>query len=194
MTVSVQYAYLAMTLAEELDIRSLRGIASLEVMQKTVVTRRTKVDDLMSPSTSILTSEVGSNALEGDVNGEGGLVLTSAQQLRLLSGYYRLTRTWERVRSAPPSFDHTPSCGANWHQQGCTQSWLDFWKDKTKADSVLSIGPADIVSRLKQVQKEYDKWGSAPYMHHECRNSARKVIQEVIKKVEEALPDFFSDD
>ncbi|KAF8214919.1 hypothetical protein K438DRAFT_1705372 [Mycena galopus ATCC 62051] len=181
MSSSLQYAYLAMTLADELDLRALRGAAYLEVMQKAVVVKRTKVDAIRrKPATAV-------------VGPEGRLVVNRPQQLRLLSGYYRLTRTWERLRTTPPHFDHAPSCGATWHQHGCTQSWLEFWKEKTRSDAVLALGLADVLGRLKQVQRDYDRWGSATYMHHDCRMAAKRSIGEVLRNVEEALPDYFSE-
>jgi hypothetical protein len=197
MSSSLQYAYLAMTLADELDLRVLRGTAYLEVMQKAVVVRRTKIDTLLNPpAQSQGESDSSSNTAgdqEGDIDDKGRLVITKSQQLRLLSGYYRLTGTWERLRMTPPHFDHAMSCGAIWHQHGCTQSWLEFWKEKTRTDAVLSLGLADVLGRLKQVQKDYDRWGSATYMHHDCRMAARRSILDVIKTIEDALPDFFSE-
>ncbi|KAJ7758087.1 hypothetical protein DFH07DRAFT_741785 [Mycena maculata] len=207
MSSSLQYAYLAMTLADELDLRALRGAAYLEVMQKAVVVKRAKVDPIKpkpapvaGPSTGTGAgplpadpSDAASEASEGDVDEEGRLVVNRAQQLRLLSGYYRLTGTWERLRTTPPHFDHAPSCGATWHQHGCTQSWLEFWKDKTRSDAVLVLGLADVLGRLRQVQRDYDRWGSATYMHHDCRMAAKRSITEVIKTVEDALPDYFSE-
>ncbi|KAJ7069520.1 hypothetical protein C8F01DRAFT_1113027 [Mycena amicta] len=205
MSSSLQYAYLAMTLADELDLRVLRGAAYLEVMQKAVVVKRTKVDPIKRKAT--LPTPPGSAAPapippsqdnpaepnEGDLDDEGRLVITRAQQLRLLSGYYRLTKTWERLRITPPHFDHAPSCSATWHQHGCTQSWLEFWKDKTRGDAVLCLGLADVLGRLKQVQRDYDRWGSATYMHHDCRLAAKRSITDVLKSVEDALPDYFSE-
>ncbi|KAJ7914829.1 hypothetical protein B0H13DRAFT_2001280 [Mycena leptocephala] len=208
MSSSLQYAYLAMTLADELDLRALRGAAYLEVMQKAVVVKRAKVDPIKrkpaaaavaGPSTSTgaapadTAADTGTETSEGDVDEEGRLVVNRAQQLRLLSGYYRLTGTWERLRTTPPHFDHAPSCGATWHQHGCTQSWLEFWKDKTRSDAVLALGLADVLGRLKQVQRDYDRWGSATYMHHDCRMAAKRSIIDVLKTVEEALPDYFSE-
>ncbi|KXN86490.1 hypothetical protein AN958_10004 [Leucoagaricus sp. SymC.cos] len=167
---SVQYAYLAMTLADELGLRTLRGVAYLEVMQRAVIVR--------SPQ---------------DTEDKKRMSLTPQQQLRLLAGYYRLTETWEELRRTPPHFDHAVSCGATWHQHGCTQSWLEFWKEKSRGDVLLNLGLADVIGRLKQISKEYDRWGSATYMHHDCRQAARRSINEVIKRVEDALPDYFSD-
>ncbi|KAI3618218.1 hypothetical protein WG66_005777 [Moniliophthora roreri] len=175
---SLQYAYLAMTLADELDLRTLRGAAYLEVMQRATVVRR------------------GGTALavpnQGELDDEGRLVISPAQQLRLLTGYWHLTRAWERIRVSPPHFVHATACGATWHQHGC--SWVEFWKDKTKGDAVLLLGLADVMGRLRQVQKDYDRWGSATYMHHDCRVAARRSIAELIKQVEEKLPDYFSDE
>ncbi|KAG7088147.1 hypothetical protein E1B28_012169 [Marasmius oreades] len=177
---SLQYAYLAMTLADDLDLRALRGAAYMEIMQKSTVVRR-------GGSTQAVPNE-------GELDDDGRLVISAAQQLRLLTGYWHLTRTWERLRVSPPHFVHASSCGATWHQHGCTQSWVEFWKDKTKHDAVLSLGLADVTGRLKQVQKDYDRWGSATYMHHDCRMAARRSIAELIRRVEEKLPDYFSDE
>ncbi|KAF7319912.1 BTB domain-containing protein [Mycena kentingensis (nom. inval.)] len=205
MSSSLQYAYLAMTLADELDLRVLRGAAYLEVMQKAVVVKRTKMDPLKrkAPVSPPLAPGVAGPApppaqqdtemTEGDVDDQGRLVVTRTQQLRLLSGYYRLTRTWERLRITPPHFDHSSACTATWHSHGCLQSWLEFWKDKTRSDAVLAMGLADVLGRLKQVQRDYDRWGSATYMHHDCRMAAKRSIQDVLRSVEEALPDFFSE-
>lgn len=98
MSSSLQYAYLAMTLADELDLRALRGAAYLEVMQKAVVVKRVTTIEPQNtgPSTAsnAVSGAVGATAKEGDVDGDGRLVITPAQQLRLLSGYYRLTGTY----------------------------------------------------------------------------------------------------
>lgn len=205
MSSSLQYAYLAMTLADELGLKTLRGVAYLEVMHKAVVVKRTKVDviakqqaapqgeSVVSVAPAANNSSGTTGDQEGDIDEKGRLIVNRAQQLRLLSGYYRLTGTWERLRLAPPPFEHAASCSATWHQHGCAQSWLEFWKEKTRSDNVLAMGLADVLGRLRQVQKDYDRWGSATYMHHDCRMAARKSILEVIKSVEDALPDYFSD-
>jgi len=203
MTSSVQYAYLAMKLADELDLRTLRGAAYLEVMQKAVVVKKVRVDVLKPSNVSNLVPgdatgtglpvQDNANAAEGTVDNEGRLIITRAQQLRLLAGYYRLTSTWDQLRLTPLHFEHSHSCGATWHQQGCTQSWLEFWKEKTRSDSVMNLGLADVLGRLKLVQKDYDRWGSATYMHHDCRMNAKKAIGDVIKRVEDALPDYFAE-
>lgn len=198
MTSSVQYAYLAMTLSDELNLRSLRGAAYLEVMQKATVVKKTSLDSILH-STSVASSGVADpastsdNTPEGSLDASGRLVITRAQQLRLLSGYYRLTSTWDKLRLNPLTFEHSHTCGATWHQQGCMQSWLEFWKEKTKSDSVMNLGLADVIGRLKLVQKDYDRWGSATYMHHDCRINAKKAITDTIRRVEEALPDFFAE-
>jgi hypothetical protein len=201
MTSSVQYAYLAMTLSDELNLRSLRGAAYLEVMQKATVVKKTSLDSVLHPPSSTAstsanaadTASTSDNTSEGSLDTSGRLVITRAQQLRLLAGYYRLTSTWDKLRLTPLAFEHSHTCGATWHQQGCMQSWLEFWKEKTKSDSVMNLGLADVIGRLKLVQKEYDRWGSATYMHHDCRINAKKAITDTIRRVEEALPDYFAE-
>ncbi|KAF8466531.1 hypothetical protein DFH94DRAFT_780310 [Russula ochroleuca] len=177
MVASPQNAYMAMTLADELDLRVLRGAAYLEVMQKAVAIVR----------------QPGSGHVEGEVDADGRLVVSATQQMRLLSGYYRLTMAWEQLRTVPPNFDHAPSCGVNWHQSGCMQSWQEFWREKSKSETVLALGLADVLGRLRAVLKEFDKWGSATYMHHDCRMLARRAINEKLKAAQDALPDLFSD-
>jgi len=181
MSVSLHFSYLAMSLADELDLRDLRGLAYLEVLQRSVFICGHDED--------------GNVLMEGDVHetadGLDRLVVSPAQQLRLLSGYHRLSRAWERLRAVPIPFEHAPSCGTTWHQHGCTQSWSEFWKEKTRADGVLSLGAANVIGRLQVILKEFDKWGSATYMHHDCKSMARRAIQDTIKRTNEALPDYF---
>ena len=50
---------------------------------------------------------------------------------------------------------------------------------------------SDFLGRLRGISKEFDRWGSATYMHHDCRVIAKRAIQEKIKHVEDSLPDFF---
>ncbi|EDR13128.1 uncharacterized protein LACBIDRAFT_322584 [Laccaria bicolor S238N-H82] len=197
MTSSLQYAYLAMTLADELDIRALKGAAYLEIMQKATVVTAVGVD-LTKPTPGfggLGASNTSTFSSTTPVRKEPRLLITPSQQLRLLSGYYRLTRIWESLRTTPPPFEHAPSCGATWHQHGCNQSWVEFWKDKTRGDVVLGKGLADVLGRLKVIQKDYDRLGSstATYMHHDCRIAARRSIAECIRKIEEALPDLFGE-
>ena len=198
---SVQYAYLAMTLADELGLRTLRGVAYLEVMQKAVIVRSPSIDIMHNaPGTSQPSLVSDGNTLPGndnqslsDVEDKKRISLTSQQQLRLLAGYYRLTETWEELRRTPPHFEHALSCGATWHQHGCAQSWSEFWKEKTRGDALLNLGLTDVIGRLKQISKEHDRWGTVMYMHHECRQAARRSINEIINRVEDSLPDYFSD-
>ena len=68
---------------------------------------------------------------------------------------------------------------------------LKFWKEKTKSDAVLALGLADVLDRLRTVYKDFVRWGSATYMHQDCKINVRKAIQEKIKAVEDALPDYF---
>jgi hypothetical protein len=202
MSASVQYAYLAMTLSDELGLRTLRGASYLEVMQKAVVVRKvdvvktsTQVSTAASSAntSSLIQTQASTSSEEGTLDPSGRLIITQEQQLRLLSGYYRLTSFWDKLRLTPPQLEHSQSCGATWHQQGCMQSWLEFWKEKTRSDAVMGLGLADVIGRMKLLQKDYDRWGSATCMHVDCRNNAKKAIGDIIKKVEDALPDFFEE-
>lgn len=183
MSGSLHYSYLAMTLADEFNLRDLRGAAYLGVMQTSV---------FVCPGAGI-----GHTYVEGDIQetseGPQRLVVSPLQQLRLLSGYHRLSKAWDKLRAVPPQFEHAPSCGATWHQHGCTQSWTDFWKEKTRSEGVLSLGSANVLGRLGIIIKEFDKWGSATYMHHDCKSAARRSIHEKVKQIQQALPDYFTE-
>ncbi|KAI0040828.1 hypothetical protein FA95DRAFT_1549397 [Auriscalpium vulgare] len=181
MTGSIQNAYVAMTLADELDLRVLRGAAYLEIMQKASVI-------VARPSHKL------AGLYPGEFDESSRLIVSQAQQLRLLSGFHRMSVAWEHLRAQPPNFDHAASCGLTWNQNNCMASWQNFWREKTKSDSVLLLGLADILGRLRAVLKEFDKWGSATYMHHDCRMNARRMIGEKIRSTGEELPDFFADD
>jgi len=199
---SIQYAYLAMTLADELGLRTLRGVAYLEVMQKTVIVRSSSSDMIHNAPRSSQpslasdgnnTTSVDDDPSPANVQDRIRISVTSQQQLRLLAGYYRLTKTWEELRRTPPHFEHALLCGTTWHQYGCIQSWSEYWKEKTRADALLNLGLTDVIGRLKQISKDYDKWIGAVYMHHECRQAARRSIDDIIKRIEDSLPDYFSD-
>ncbi|KAI0685802.1 hypothetical protein BC835DRAFT_1289369 [Cytidiella melzeri] len=190
MSCSIRYAHLAMTLADELDLRSLRGIAYFEVMQKSnaVVARgNLRGEDNHG-------NDIDKDARSTLLDSEGRLIVSHQQKLRLLTGYYRLSMVWEGLRSTPLPLEHSAACGATWHQHGCTQCWLEFWKEKTKSDSVLQHGLADVLGRLRAVAKEFGRWGSATYMHTDCRAIARKMIQDKVKIVEDSLADYFVDE
>jgi hypothetical protein len=133
---SLPLAHLAACLADEFDLRTLRGHAYLEIMHK-----------------GTFVAAHGATP-PGDLDADGRLVLTVPQHYRLLAGYHTLTGAWEALRTKPPAFEHAPNCGATWHQHGCTQSWLEFWKEKTRADNVLALGVADVIGRLRIIQKE----------------------------------------
>ena len=57
----------------------------------------------------------------------------------------------------------------------------------------MNLGLADIIGRLKLLQKDYDRWGSATYMHIDCRGNAKKAIGDIINRVEDTLSDFFDE-
>lgn len=184
MSVSLHYSYLAMTLSDELDLRELRGLAYIEVLQRGVFLSVPNDED--------------KSGTEGDIQQTAGgverLVVSPAQRLHLLSGYYRLSKTWERLRVVPLPFDHAPPCAANWHLHTCTQSWTEFWKEKMRTDGILSLDVANVIGRLILMAKEFDKWGSATYMHQECKVLAKRAIHDKIKGIQESLPDFFHEE
>lgn len=217
------YAFLTMQLSDELisvggpskALKALRGLAYLEVLMK---------GDVVSVSGSRNEQDAHGESDSPSMNTSSVLTSTTPhQRLRLLTGYYRLTKTWENLRGNPPTFEHAPSCGVTWNQnqRGCQQSWGEFWKDGTRdwvgcgapiaanlgmyfggsggggngngmaTGAGLGLGLADIIGRLKAVNREYEKWGTASYMHHDCRARAKKAIADTLKEVEDELDGYF---
>ncbi|KAK2465401.1 hypothetical protein APHAL10511_002755 [Amanita phalloides] len=185
---SIRHAFMAMAIADELDIPTLRGISYLEVLHNYPI-------DKWSMPALVHTGQNGESAsgAQKDSSDDETSVITPSQRMRLLSGYHRLAKTWERLRTTPPEFEHALACGATWHQQGCTLSWMDFWREKSRSEGVLSLSVADVVGKLKYIQREYDRLSGTTYMHLECRRQARNRLTEIIKQIEDSLSEVFSD-
>ena len=72
-------------------------------------------------------------------------VITLAQRMRLLSGYYRITHMVPPPHS--PRLDRSPSCEATWYRSSCSQSFAEpeIWKGKTKTERVVGLRMEDKV-------------------------------------------------
>ena len=53
----------------------------------------------------------------------------------------------------------------------------------SRCETVLSLGLADVLGRLRVIEREFAKWGSATYMHTDCRITARKAILDKMKQI-----------
>ncbi|KIL59055.1 hypothetical protein M378DRAFT_188059 [Amanita muscaria Koide BX008] len=190
---SLQHAFRAMNIADELDIPSLRGVAYLEVLQKC------SIDNWIVPGfkqLTIMTSQRLSQSVQDKDSpspDEELPEITPAQRSRLLTGYYRMSRFWERTRLTPPEFDHALACGATWHQRGCTLSWVEFWREKARSETILNLDVADVLGKLRHIEKEYARLGNTTYMHHDCRLMAKECLAVAVKNIEDNLYEFFSD-
>lgn len=171
-TSSLESAYIAMTLAEELDLRQLRGLAYYELMDKPVAVLRP------GPSHSA--------ARLGHLGSKGRLLITPAQHLTLLTGFHALSTHWHsHLRLNPPTIMHSPTCGSTWHQHSCSSSWSDFWKEKVKCESVCEKGLADVKGRLRAMGREFERWGVAGFMHAECRETAKGIVRSLVGEMED---------
>ncbi|KAI0032793.1 ribonucleotide reductase [Vararia minispora EC-137] len=170
MSGSVRDAYLALALADELDLRVLRGAAYFEVLQNA------RVAVLPSGDTRAL----------GELDAAGNLLVSRAQRMRLLEGYYRLSMLWEKLREEPFRFEHAPPCAMGFHHHACAQSWHEFWRERTRGDAVMKCGLADVLGRLRAVGREFERQGGTmQLMHPECKTLARKGIGEKVLVVQE---------
>jgi len=52
----------------------------------------------------------------------------------------------------------------------------------------------DVLGRqLKLAWEDFDRLESPFYMHQDCMINAKKAVEDMIKKVEEDLPDYFGE-
>ncbi|VDC00415.1 unnamed protein product [Peniophora sp. CBMAI 1063] len=188
MHLGVQNAYLALKLADELGLHALQGEAYLEVLLRHF------------PDHIVVLSEAHRDCglVLGDFEDDGSgarLFVSRTQQLRLLAGHYRLVAAWEVLRRDPLKIEHAPACELNWQKSSCSQSWLEFWRDKSSCSAgVLLCAPADVLGRLKAMGREFERLGTTTMMHPECRNCARRAIGERVKDISEGLAGMFAED
>jgi hypothetical protein len=169
--VNIEHAVLALTIADESGQRSLQGAAYLEVMQRCTL--------------------LGMPAIPGIVVEEQmPLAMNASQKLRMLSGYYRLTRLWEPMRFTPVPYGHSSSCTT---QPLCWESYTSFWKMATRSESVMAFRAASVGNRVRAMATELDRWTIGNHMHKYCRVAARRAIMDRVGVLDMALGNIFAD-
>ncbi len=144
------FLLIAMNLADELGITSLRGTAYFEALNR------------------------------GHQFWMDCADVSQAQRICLLYGYYRLSKEWERIRTVPPRFEHANSCGVTWHSNQCMTSWNDFWKKNTTSDVLMNLSLADVGGRLRLIVKELDRWGQVERPSSACINVLMMFVRRAL--------------
>ena len=138
--------------------------------------------------------------LRGKAAWDAERALTRAQRVRLLAGYYALSKLWDALPSQPPPLTHTARCTS---QQRCTKAWGALWRTVLETGTQVMPGLAreDVLGKIMLaesmmkalVEREIPSQGFLDGMPH-CRESALVATSMRMREIKEGLADCFSDD
>jgi len=129
--------------------------------------------------------------LKGRDHWQSDPVLTRRERIRLLSGFYSITQSYEEFRSVPP-FAHSLACEANLAGGDvCLQAFARLWRetaDRNLKQGFQKVG-FDVLGRLKAMPNHF----AVMQLDLGCLEHARAATLAKVKKIEEGLVDFFTD-
>lgn len=142
--------------------------------------------------------------LKGRKFWESDPTITRSQRIRLLSGYYTISKLCETLPSTVPSLDHHASC---MRRDQCELAWTNLWKAITSGggggirDQMLNLKSSDLLGKVmfargamkSLVTDKIQGDGLLDGMHKNCLIPAYKSSQEKVKEVRDGLADWFSD-
>ncbi|PCH40289.1 hypothetical protein WOLCODRAFT_136764 [Wolfiporia cocos MD-104 SS10] len=124
--------------------------------------------------------------------------LTREHRVRLISGYYNLTKMWEALPAQPPPLSHNQRCTG---QQRCTRAFGQLWKAVLEqAPQVIpGMQKEDVLTKFMLVESvmkaiiESQPQASVDHLPH-CKESALAVTTMKAREFKETLADYFSDE
>ncbi|KAH9931675.1 uncharacterized protein BXZ73DRAFT_47214 [Epithele typhae] len=126
--------------------------------------------------------------------------LTRAQRVRILAGFYALSKLWDALPGQAPPLTHTARCTS---QQRCAKAWGALWRTVLETGTQVMPGLAreDVLgktmlaeSMMKAlVDREIPSQGFLDGMPH-CRESALLATSMRVREIKESLADYFSDE
>ncbi|KAI0365697.1 hypothetical protein BV20DRAFT_1046566 [Pilatotrama ljubarskyi] len=138
--------------------------------------------------------------LRGKAHWDAEAALTRAQRVRLLAGYYALTKLWEALPGQPPPLTHGARCAS---QQRCAKAFGTLWRTVLETGTQVMPGLAreDLLGKIMlaesvmkaMVEREIPSQGFLDAMPH-CRESALVATTMRMREIKESLADYFSDD
>lgn len=161
---------LAISLAERLNIRPLLGLSYHSMM------------------------------LNGKAHWDSEPLLARNQKVRLLAGYYSLSKLWESMPSQTPPLVHSVRCTS---QQRCNRSWVQLWRlILEKGTGILPLQTGDVLGKLMLaescmkavVEGELLAAGIAADDVPCCKENALAATSAKVIEVRESLADHFTDD
>ena len=161
---------LAIGLGERLNIRSLLGLAYHSMM------------------------------LNGKGHWDSEPLLTRNQKVRLLAGYYSLSKLWESMPGQTPTLAHSVRCTS---QQRCSRSWAQLWRlILEKGTGILPLQTGDVLGKLMLaescvkaiVEGDCLSAGIAADDVPCCKENALAATYAKVAEVRESLADHFTDE
>ena len=138
--------------------------------------------------------------LRGKTAWDAERALTRAQRVRLLAGYYSLSKLWDVLPTQAPPLTHGARCTS---QQRCAKAWGALWKTTLETGTQVLPGLAreDVLGKVMLaesmmkalVEREIPSQGFLDGMPH-CRESALVATSMRMREIKEGLADCFSDD
>lgn len=135
--------------------------------------------------------------------------LTRDQRIRLLSGYYNLTKASEALTRNPPDFVHHPQCS---DREDCEEDWKICWKSITALDlgedtvglsQIVIHDKMDLMGRLMLAvsvmtafeAKDRTNFADTPlgFVWSDCLGIAWHATMRMSKETQENLMSFFQD-
>ncbi|KIM41024.1 hypothetical protein M413DRAFT_445780 [Hebeloma cylindrosporum] len=137
--------------------------------------------------------------------------LTRDQRIRLLSGYYNLTKASEALTQNPPEFAHLPPCSDN---EACKEDWASCWKTFTKIENgpglfsqIVVHDKMDLMGRLMMAVSLMTAFSEAveggnqasfsdlrlEFVWSDCVSAALEATIRMSKDNQENLMRFFED-
>ncbi|KAF9800643.1 hypothetical protein IEO21_10313 [Rhodonia placenta] len=126
--------------------------------------------------------------------------LSREQRVRLLNGYYALTKMWEVLPSQPPILAHSGRCPSN---QRCSKAFGQLWKYVVDmAGMHPGLQKEDVLNKFNMMEGYVkalvaEREGQAPGEQDgipNCRESAVLVTAHKVREFRDTLTDYFSED
>ena len=138
--------------------------------------------------------------LRGKTAWDAERALTRAQRVRLLAGYYSLSKLWDVLPAQAPPLTHGARCTS---QQRCAKAWGALWRTVLETGTQVMPGLAreDVLGKIMLaesmmkalVEREIPSQGFLDGMPH-CRENAMVATTMRMREIKESLADYFSDD
>ncbi|KAI0648161.1 hypothetical protein C8Q79DRAFT_1008509 [Trametes meyenii] len=138
--------------------------------------------------------------LRGKAHWDTERELTRTQRVRLLAGYYALTKLWDALPGQPPPLTHGARCTS---QQRCAKAFGTLWRTvlETATQVMPGLPREDLLGKIMlaesmmkaMVEREIPSQGFLDNMPH-CRESALVATTMRMREIKESLADYFSDD